>query len=84
MIAQQQALSDEGEGEDGDEEDEEGDDDEEVAEGEDQEDDEDEGTLSLFSLNFSTLILLCRMLINRLFDCTEETGDEEEGAVPVK
>ena len=44
MIAQQQALSDEGEGEDGDEDDEEGDDDEEGADGDDQEDDEDEGT----------------------------------------
>ena len=50
MIAQQQALSDEGERVDGDEDDEEGDDDEEGAEGEDQED-EDEGTLSLVFIN---------------------------------
>jgi hypothetical protein len=58
MIAQQQALSDEGEGEDGDEDDEEGDDDEEGAEGEDREDDEDEGTLSLVFMNLFFFLIL--------------------------
>ena len=87
MIAQQQALSDEGEGDDGDE-DEEGDDDEEAAEGEDQEDDEDEGTSSLDAhisfINSRLLFFFRRIFTNRLFDCTEENVDKEEEAIPVK